>query len=267
MEALAQRSALAPPVGVLLRTWRARRRFSQLDFALEAGISQRHLSFVESGRAVPSRDMVLLLADHLDLPLRDRNALLLAAGYAPLYPARSLEDPTLAPARAAVDQLLASHAPFPALAVDGHWTLVAANAPAQALLGSMLPPTWLAPPLNLLRASLSPDGLGPRIANLPQWRRHLLDRLRRQVAAAADPVLRALLAELEALPAAASSATPTRADEVFVPLLLDAPAGRLSFFSTVTTFGTPMDVTLSEIQLESFFPADEATRAALMRAA
>lgn len=251
----------ARPIGEQLKEWRGRRRFSQLDFALEAGVSQRHLSFVESGRSQPSRDMVLHLAERLEVPLRERNTMLLAAGYAPLYLMRSLDDPSMSAARAAIDQLLERHAPFPALAIDRLWNAVAINEPARNVLGALLPEQLLAHPLNVMRASLHPEGLARHIANLGQWRAHLLDRLRRQVAASADPELGSLLAELEAFPGPAE--TPSGEADVFVPMLLDTPAGRLSFLSTTTVFGTPNDVTLAEIAIESFFPADDVTVAAL----
>jgi transcriptional regulator with XRE-family HTH domain len=258
------------PFGSQLREWRQRRRMSQLDFALDAEISQKHLSFIETGRSVPSRDMVVRLAEVLDVPLRDRNAMLVAAGYAPVYAARDLDDHSLAPARAAIDLLLAGHAPFPALAIDRHWTMVSANRPAEALLALVSERKLMDPPLNVLRLTLHPGGLAPSIANLGEWRHHLLERLRRQIRATADPVLVALLAELEAYPGGQGEPPQPPADtvqtEVFVPLRLDLPVGRLSLFSATTVFGTPVDVTLAEIAIESFFPADEATRMALVAA-
>ena len=187
------------PIGDKLRAWRQRRRLSQLDLALDAEISQRHLSFVESGRAAPSRDMVLRLAATLEVPLRERNALLLAAGYAPLYPEQPLDAPAMAAARDAVERILRAHMPHPALAVDRHWRMVAANEAVAALMAGVAEPALLAPPVNVMRLSLHPRGLAPRIANLPQWRAHLLERLRRQVAASGDRVLAALLEEVRAL--------------------------------------------------------------------
>lgn len=259
--------ASAPSLGALLREWRRRRHLSQLALALEADVSQRHLSFVESGRAQPSREMVLRLAEHLQMPLRERNRLLLAAGYAPMYAERSLDDPALAAARDAVQRVLAGHEPYPALAVDRHWNLVAANdAVAPMLAGAA--PELLAPPVNVLRLSLHPDGLAPRIVNLAQWRAHLLERLHQQVLASTDPALGALHAELAALPAPRQPAghPPSIADDgagVFVPLQLATDAGVLTFLSTTTVFGTPVDVTLAELALECFFPADAATARAL----
>ena len=256
-------------VGEHLRAWRVRRRMSQLDLAVEAEISTRHLSFLETGRSRPSRDMLLRISDRLDVPLRERNHLLLAAGFAPLYPQRDLADPSLEPARAAIDRLLKAHEPYPAIAVDRHWTLVAANA-AVAPLFVGLADAMIAAPLNVLRLSLHPEGLAPRILNLPEWRAHILHRLRHQQRATADPVLEALVEELAAYPAR-SSAQPARLesplDSILVPLRLATPDGELSLISTTTMFGTPLDVTLSEIALETFFPADAASEALLRKAA
>jgi transcriptional regulator with XRE-family HTH domain len=253
------------PFGDLLRTWRQRRRMSQLDLALEAEISQKHLSFVESGRSTPSREMVLTLAEHLDVPLRERNAMLLSAGYAPIYSERPLDDPALKPARDAVDLVLKGHEPYPALAVDRHWTLVAANAAVPPLLAGIADPTLLEPPVNVLRLSLHPSGLAPQIANLPEWRAHLLERLRGQINVTADPTLTRLLRELEGYPIYVE-APPVPAHDyagIVVPLRLATPNGMLSFFSTTTVFGTPLDVTLSELAIEAFFPADDVTAEAL----
>ena len=178
------------PVGEHLRDWRQRRRMTQLDLALEAEISPKHLSFVETGRAQPSRQMVLHLAEHLDVPLRERNAMLVAAGFAPVYPERALDAPDLAAVRRAVDLVLKGHEPFPALVVDRHWNLVAANAAAAAFM--VADPELTTPPVNVLRMSLHPKGLASRIINLTEWRAHILDRLRRQIDATADPALEAL---------------------------------------------------------------------------
>jgi transcriptional regulator with XRE-family HTH domain len=252
-----------PRVGDLIRDWRSRRRLSQMALALDAAISTRHLSYIETGRARPSRAMVMTLAEQLDLPLRDRNALLHAAGFAPVYRERAIDDPDLAAARRAIGLILAGHEPFPALAVDRHWTLLAMNRAVGPLIEGVAP-RLLEPPVNVLRLSLDPEGLGPRIANLGEWRAHLLDRLARQAAATGDPALSALLDELRALPA-------PPLDEGFedplggiaVPLRLRMPSGILSFLSTTTVFGTPRDVTLSELALECFFPADAETARAL----
>ena len=244
--------------GGQLREWRQRRRMSQLDLALEAEISSRHLSFVETGRSRPSRDMVLRLAEGLQLPLRGRNALLLAAGFAPNYAERSFADPAMDQARQAVQHILDAHSPFPALAVDRHWNMLAHNAVVPRLLGG-ISPELLAPPVNVLRLSLHPQGLAPRIANLAEWKRHLLERLKGQIAASADPALEALREELEAYPAPASRQPTAPVSALFVPMVLETEAGRLSFFSTTTVFGTPVEVTLSELALETFVPADPQT--------
>jgi len=243
---------------------------SQLDLALDAEISTRHLSFVESGRSQPSREMVLRLAERLELPLRERNVLLAAAGYAPVFGERSLDDPALAAARRAVDLILKGHEPYPALAIDRHWTLIAANAAVQPLLTGC-DPALLQPPANVLRLSLHPQGLAPRIVNWAEWRGHLLARLRRQIELTADPVLLGLAAEIEQFPPP-DGVTPKGQNrekthsELFVPLQLRTEAGVLSFFSTTTVFGTPIEITLSELALETFFPADDATAAALRQA-
>jgi transcriptional regulator with XRE-family HTH domain len=246
------------PVGDLLRDWRQRRRLSQLDLALEAGVSTRHLSFVETGRAKPSADMVLHLAGELEVPLRERNRLLLAAGYAPVYEERALDEPEMQPVHDAIQLVLDGHDPYPAITVDRGWALVAHNR-AAGLLMTGLPEDLLAPPANVLRVSLHPDGLAPRIANLGQWKAHLLRRLAREAAVTGDPALRALYEELEAYPAPAEAGDPGAAGDVVVPLRLRIPGGELRFVSTVTTFGTPVDITVEELSIESFFPADRET--------
>ena len=255
-----------PGVGPLVRDWRQRRRRSQLDLALSADVSARHLSFIETGRARPSAEMVLRLAEELDVPLRDRNGLLLAAGYAPAYGQRSLEEPEMGPVREALTRLLDAHEPFPALVVDRHWGLVAANRPL-GLLTAGCAPELLEEPVNVLRLSLHPDGLAPRIANLSEWRAHLLDRLGRQAVASGDPALGTLLEELASYPGGDPGQThDLAAGDVATPLRLRHPAGELSFLSTITTFGTAVDVTLSELSIEAFYPADALT-AETMRAA
>ncbi len=259
------------PVGNLLRKWRERRRLSQLDLACEAEISTRHLSFLETGRSLPSREMVLRLAEQLDVPLRERNAMLIAAGYAPAFPERPLADPALQAARKAVDLVLAGHEPYPAIAVDRHWTLIASNNAVAPLL-SVIDPSLLKPPINVLRLGLHPAGLSPRIANLAEWRSHLLARLRRQIEVTADPILEELLKELSDYPSPGDAEAVTAGDHeeyagVVVPFRLITEQGILSFISTTTIFGTPVDITLSELALESFFPADSATADALRVAA
>jgi len=266
----AQTSAPPRSVGEHLRTWRQRRRLSQLDLALEANVSSKHLSFVETGRARPSRDMILHLAERLDIPLREQNILLVSAGYAAAFPERPLDDPALAVAREAVEVVLTGHEPYPALAVDRHWQLVAANAAVAPLLDGA-DPKLLAPPVNVLRLGLHPDGVASRIVNLAEWRAHLLMRLRQQIEVSADPVLAALYDELAGYPAPSVDPRrpPVRPDSAFgnvvVPLQLMSEHGTLSFFSTTTVFGTPIDVTLAELAIEAFFPADAATAEVLRR--
>lgn len=263
----------AGSVGELLRGWRMRRRRSQLALALDADVSARHLSFLETGRARPSREMLHRLAECLEIPHRERNTLLVAAGYAPEHRARGLDDAALREVRAAVDLMLAGLDPCPALAVDRHWTLLAANPAAGRLLAGVAP-ELAAPPVNVLRASLHPDGLAPRIANLAEWRGHLLERLRREVENTADPVLAALLEELRGYPAPRGAAlrAPAARDggaevPVAIPLRLRTDDGLLSFLSTTTVFGTAVDVTAAELVIESLLPADTHTAEALRRLA
>ncbi|MDQ6436915.1 helix-turn-helix transcriptional regulator [Mesorhizobium sp. LHD-90] len=257
-------TALASP-GPIIREWRARRRMSQLDLAMEAEISQRHLSFVESGRAKPSREMVLHLAERLELPLRETNRLLLAAGYAPGFVERKLDDPSMAPALEAVERVLAGHDPNPAVAVDRHWNLVRANAALAPFLADVADPALLAPPVNVLRLSLHPQGVAPRIVNFIEWRDHIVERLRRLNQAVADPVIVELERELRgyAVPKRTGPPSTTAYSPIAVPLRLRLDDTVLSFISTITVFGTPLDVTLSELAIESFFPADRATAEAM----
>ena len=258
------------PIGSLLRAWRERRRLSQMALALDAEISTRHLSFLETGRAQPSRDMVLRLAEHLRVPLREQNALLMAAGFAPQYPQRSLTDASLQGVREMVQRVLDGHAPYPALAIDRSWNLQAANRAVMPLL-SDVDPSLLEPPINVLRLSLLPHGLAPRIVNLPEWRALLLARLRHEVDLTADAHLSALLEELTAAPTARRAshagavARTHEGQPLAVPLILDTPVGRLRFISTTMVFGSAVDVTLSELAIESFFPADQETAQALSR--
>lgn len=236
---------------------------SQLDLAAEADVSTRHLSFLETGRAQPSRAMVLRLAERLELPLRERNRMLVAAGYAPNYPQRDLAEEPLAPVRSAVERLLQAHLPNPALAVDRHWTLLFANEAVPPLLDGAAP-ALLEPPVNVLRLSLHPEGLAPRIANLPEWRAHLLARLRREADQSGDPGLADLLEELRRFPAG-GPARPPAPEEVAVPLRLRSAMGELCFLSTTMVFGTPVEVTVSELAIEAFLPADESTAEAMRR--
>lgn len=249
----------APAVGTLLRDWRQRRRLSQLDLALQAGVSSRHVSFVETGRSRPSAEMVLQLAEELDVPLRERNQLLLAAGYAPVYGQRDLEEPEMGPVREALESVLRGHEPYPAVVVDRHWGMVAGNS-AVPILTEGVAPELLEPPVNVLRLSLHPDGLAPRIANLPEWRAHLLDRLGRQAVLTGDPALAALHEELSELPGGGPAGRyDLDAGDIAVPLRIRVGQAELSFISTLTSFGTATDITVAELSIESFFPADRET--------
>lgn len=242
--------------GATLRDWRQLRRLSQLDLAIAADVSSRHVSFLETGRSTPSRAMVLRLADALDVPPRERDGLLVAAGLAPRYPSRALDHPELAAVRAAVDRVLAAYDPFPCVAVDRHWNVVGANAAVAVLLDGVAPELLESP--NALRLALHPEGLAPRIANLGEWRHHLLSRLRREVAAAGDPALRALAAELASYPGAAEPA-PDSSDVAVTLRVRTADGEPLTLLSTVTTFGTALDPTVAELSMEAFLPADEQT--------
>lgn len=239
---------------------------SQLALATDAGVSARHLSFIETGRSRPSRGMLVRLMERLEIPLRDRNLLLNSAGFAALYPERQLDDPALGAARRAIDLVLCGHEPNPALAVDRGWNLIAMNRATRVLIAGA-DPALLKPPVNVLRLSLHPDGLAPRIANLGQWRAHVLDRLRREIEQTADARLANLLAELQRYPSRLDQSThdPPRSPELIVPLRLQTEHGALTFFSTTMIFGAPSDITLSELAIESFFPADQST-ATIMQA-
>jgi transcriptional regulator with XRE-family HTH domain len=258
------------PFGELLREWRDRRHVSQLGLACTADISTRHLSFLETGRSTPSREMVLRLSRVLDVPLRERNALLHAAGFAPAFSQHPLDDPALEAARHAVDLVLRGHEPFPALAIDRHWNVVAMNTAVPPLIAGA-DASLARPPVNVLRLSLHPDGLASRIRNFGQWRSHLLERLRKQIETTADARLGDLLRELLEYPVPITSAAGAEHDRdyagVVVPLELVTDTGTLSLISTTTVFGTPVDITLAELALETFFPADESTGEILRRAA
>ncbi|MGH2686513.1 MAG: helix-turn-helix domain-containing protein, partial [Actinomycetota bacterium] len=252
-------------VGTLLRDWRQRRRMSQLDLAGEAAVSARHLSFVETGRSKPSRELILHLAQHLDVPLRERNALLLAGGYAPVYAEHKLDDEAMAPVREALDRVLASHEPYPAIVVDRRWNIVSTNQTALTLMGANVAPELLVPPINGLRISLHPEGLARFITNLGEYSAHVLHRLHQQAVLSQDPEVAALYDELRGYPGVeeTSPAVFEPAALIFTTLRLRLDGQDLAFFSTLATFGTALDVTLAELSIESFFPADPETEAAL----
>ncbi|HEU5267433.1 MAG TPA: helix-turn-helix transcriptional regulator [Jatrophihabitans sp.] len=254
-------AAPAKPVGRLLRDWRERRRLSQLDLAIQADISTRHLSFVETGRSKPTPEMILRLTEQLEVPLRERNQLLLAGGYAPAYPQHGLEAPELASVRAALRLVLTGHEPYPALVINRWWELLDANA-AVAAITEGCAPALLEPPVNVLRLSLHPDGLAPRIVNLAQWRGHLLEQVRRRAELTGDARLQALHRELTGYPGGVDHAPGT---DVVVPLRLQHPDGELSFFSIAATVQTAADVTVDELLIESFYPADAETERRLRR--
>ena len=260
-------TAHVPQAGHLLREWRTRRNLSQLELARGSAVSARHLSFIETGRSRPSREMVLHLAERLEVPLRDRNRLLLAAGYAPVFGERPLESDEMAPVRDALARFLSAHEPYPAIVVDRHWNLVLANEALGFLIEGIAP--WLLdPPANALRATLHPDGMASRILNFEEWSGHLVHRLRRELALTGDDELEALLTEVLAYPGVRSEPPPfdaASAAEIVLPLQLRGEDTNLSFFSTLTTFGTAADVTLSELAVEAFYPADAETAAALRR--
>lgn len=252
------------PIGEQLREWRTRRRMSQMDLALDTEISTRHLSFIETGRSRPSPEVIERLAECLEVPHRARNALLLAAGYAPEYRERPLDSEEMAAMRAVVEHVLAGHEPYPALAVDRHWNMLAANA-SVTILTEQVAPELLAPPANVLRIALHPDGLAPQIVNYDEWRTHILHRLARQIEASADPVLTTLHEELAGYDQTANDNETAPPSDIAVPLIIDTVVGRVSFVSTVTIFGTPVDVTLSELAIEAFYPADRQSAQLLQR--
>ena len=247
------------PFGVLLRRWRQNRRMTQEDLALTADSSTRHLSCLETGRSQPSREMILRLAEHLEVPLRDRNTLLLAAGYAPAFQERSLAE--LESARQAIDQILQAHKPYPAFALDRHWNVALSNS-ALPQLYEGCSADLLRQPINAVRLVLHPSGMGPRIINFIEWRAHTISVLRQQIDTRPDPVTEALLAEVMTYPAPAGGmalATCEGPQRYATPLQIATRLGTVSFLNTTTIFGTPTDVTLSELALEMLFPADAAT--------
>lgn len=256
-----------PEVGSLLREWRERRRVTQMELALDAGISARHLSFVETGRSKPGREMLLAVLKQLEVPFRERNRLLLAAGYAPAFPERPLDDPDLTPVREALDEILSAHEPYPAVAVDRAWSLIAANSAMLALTESAdIDPALLEPPVNVIRLGLHPRGLGPLFVNLGDWHAHWLERLRRQLAETGDEQLAALIEEIAAydVPRSERDGAPEIAGgELLGPVRVRTPSGELSFFGMFAGFDTPFEVTASELAIELLFPADRATAEAL----
>lgn len=253
-------------VGPLLRDWRTRRRRSQMDLALEAGVSPRHLSFIETGRARPSPETLLALAQCLDVPLRERNGLLLAAGFAPRYGEHGLGQSEMEGVRAALERILAAHDPLPGVVLDRQWNVVLANRGA-GLLAQLLPAHLKEPTINVFRASLHPEGIARFTENLAEWAGYLVGSLRRVTARTADPQLAALLKEVSAYPAVREALSAPGADSLrdpqapvlIVPCVLGLPLGRLSLFTTLTTFGTPRDITLDELCIELFYPADAAS--------
>lgn len=255
------RGGVSESAGVLIREWRLRRNLSQLDLAHRADVSTRHLSYIETGRSRPTSRMLLRLCQHLGVPLREQNHVLLAGGYAPAYPEHSLADPPMAEVNAALEAILQAHQPYPALVVDRHWELVAANDAAYVLLEGV-DPDLLEPPVNVIRLSVHPRGLAPRIVNLVEWREHLVERLRREYDVSADPALRELIEEVADGPVGDAGAD-RRSPGLVVPVQLRSGDRVLSLVSTTTVFGTPREVTLSELAIEAFYPADEATRRAL----
>ncbi|MDQ2837801.1 MAG: helix-turn-helix transcriptional regulator [Actinomycetota bacterium] len=255
-------AAPSQPVGTLLREWRERRRLSQLELSIQASISTRHLSFVETGRSRPTPEMIVRLTEQLDVPLRERNQLLLAGGYAPAYPQHALDAPELAEVRRAMRLILDAHSPYPALVIDRWWTMLDANTAIPALIEGCAP-HLLEPPINVLRLTLHPDGLAPRIANLAQWRGHLLERVRHRVSATGDSRLTDLLDELHGYPGGTQPTPAPLSSDVVLPLRLRTAAGELAMFTVSAAVETAADVTVQELVVESFYPADESTAMAL----
>jgi transcriptional regulator with XRE-family HTH domain len=254
------------PVGDHLREWRKRRRMSQLDLACEAEISSRHLSFVETGRSSPSREMILRLAEQLEVPMRERNVLLVAAGYAPVFPERGFDAPELAAARQAVEIILEGLKPFPAFALDRHWNVMATNGALPQLFEGVAP-ELMAAPINAMRITLHPRGLAPRIVNLAEWRGHMLHRLGRQVDLTADQALIDLLDEVQGYGAGLPARRPNGAAEMVIPFRIRIAGEVASFLTTTMVFGSPVEVSLSELAVESFFAADAETDALVRRLA
>jgi transcriptional regulator with XRE-family HTH domain len=251
-----------PGVGELIRDWRTRRKYSQLDVSSELGVSTRHLSFVETGRSRPSPELILTLADFFEVPLRERNTMLLAAGYAPRYAARELSDPSMVNVTASLQRMLDAHDPYPGVVVDRQWNVLLTNTAAGAFTGMVA--DELLSPVNVFRICLHPDGLAPYTVNFEDWAAYLLRQLRRSIQVSGDPALIALEEEVTTYPTLAGTAPPTETSywddpPLLVPFTLAFNGAELSFFTTLTTFGTPLDITLDELAVELFFPADDAT--------
>jgi transcriptional regulator with XRE-family HTH domain len=249
-------------LGPLLAGWRKRRGLTQLELASTAGVSTRHLSFLETGRARASRELVLHLAEHLDVPLRERNRLLLAAGFAPTYPETPIDAPEMDTVRDAIDLLMRLHDPFPALVMNQRFELVAANR-AFGFLTEGVASHLLGPPVNVMRTALHPEGLAGRVINLAEFRNHLLGRIQRGHLRTGDDDLAALYDELAAYPLPDHAAPVGPPPAVVFPVRLRHRNAELAFFSIIGTFDTPVDITVAELSIESFFPADRATEAVL----
>jgi transcriptional regulator with XRE-family HTH domain len=249
--------------GALLRDWRQRRHRSQMDLALDTGVSTRHLSFVETGRSKASPELLLALAEQLQVPLRERNSLLLAAGYAPRYRQSQLDDPAVSPARAALERMIDLHDPYPGIVIDQSWDVVLANQ-AAGRLAAVLPPELAGPPMNVFRACLRPDGLARSTLNFPEWAAYLLGQLDRLRLVSADPAVADLAQEVRSYPNVAAlgdwrSAARSPTGALLVPWRVDLGGTELSLFTTLTVFGAPHDVTLAELAVELFYPADDKT--------
>ena len=258
-------------IGALLKLWREQRRLSQLALALDVGVSARHLSFVETGRSRPSAELIVALATRMEVPLRERNELLLAGGFAPRYEETPIDAPALATVRASIERVLSAHDPYPGVALDRYWNVVIANKAAESMV-ELLPPALRGPPINTFRAGLHPDGLSRLTANFDEWGAYLLRQLERLVTTTLDPTAAALLAEILDWPNVKSlRVTSLRAGpiqgQLLVPFIIDLQGQRLSMFTTLATLGSPLDVTLSELTVELFYPADDETAKALRYAA
>jgi transcriptional regulator with XRE-family HTH domain len=260
--------APAQDLGELLREWRRKRRMSRLDLASDAKISSKRLGLMETGRLKPSRGTLLHLAACLDIPLREKNALLSAAGFDPLFKEHAFHAPALDILRRAIETVLAAHEPCPALVVDRHWSMLSANR-AVAHLVAGAEPLLLRPPVNVLRLFLHPAGLAPRIVNLAQWRAHVMARLLRQIDLSGDSRLRDMVEEIRSYPNPRDNASPDQVETgvVAIPFRLATIDGVLSFVSTTTSFSSPVDITVAELAIEAFLPADAETAEIMRRVA